>query len=238
MIKLLTRKECLGSNSTLAAFIQDVQNKIYSPEANDLLFSPGENYIEELEKWVILSKEECEKRNEPIIQEFEQTRDKIEAPEIGNFNVQKIISSTAENFETHQERTSKGLQALNKELEWEGMLFIPDYPFPWLRDLNSENEISDWFRRIGLSGNFNGGIYANGEDLEIVLKQLMEIIKNIPDYPGVSFTGTNSSAIGSLCKYGNLHYLIYNEEESLSLDQALNNSSLMEIPFGACSYKF
>ncbi|MCM8570009.1 hypothetical protein NE848_11505 [Gramella jeungdoensis] len=237
MIKLLSRKECLERNLSLAASIQETQFLVYAPDKNDLLFNPGENYLEEEQKWVELTEEECQRRNRPIIEEFEKIRDKIpDAPELGAFKSQAILSTATKDFNEHRVLFSHGLNYLNEKLDWRGMLFILDYPFPWLSSLNEvrDKQVLNWLRKKGVHDDFKGGIYADGEDLKTWVSLLFKLKKDNVGFPDCSFAGVNSAAIGFICKHGNIHYVFYKDDEKTEFDKALEKLNLIDIPFGAC----
>ncbi|MCP9200621.1 hypothetical protein MKO06_11925 [Gramella sp. GC03-9] len=81
-------------------------------------------------------------------------------------------------------------------------------------------------------------IYAAGKDLEILSKHFLKLKKDNFEFQDCSFAGVNSSAVGSFCKYGDIHYLIYEENEKQEIDKIISKTGLSNIPFGACTYKF
>ncbi|TBW29284.1 hypothetical protein [Gramella sp. KN1008] len=237
MVKLLSRKECLETNLILAAVIQKTQASVYAPDKNGLLFIPGENYIEEEQRWVDLSEKECEERNRPVLQNYEEVRDKIPAaPELENFKAQAILGTETENFIEQVQLLSKGLNYFNKELQWEGMLFIPDYPYPWLENLDAfrDKKMISWLRSNGVVNDFAGGIYADGEDLKEWISLLIRLKVDNVDFPECSFAGAHSAAIGFICKHGNIHFVFYEDNEKSKFDKTLDELDLIDLPFGAC----
>ncbi|WP_026934246.1 hypothetical protein [Christiangramia echinicola] len=239
MIQFLSRKEALKKNSILASYVIDMQKKFYAPD----LFEPGENWLDEEERLVEMNEEECAIRNKPILVKFESTIDSLDdLPELKRFTDECILS-TREHDKVHVEIMAGDLEKLNKILEWDGMLFIPEFPYSWLEFINSKDEddrkVADWFLSKGVDKNFNGAIYASDEDLEAFMQLLVHfIVRRVDSFPVCRFAGVNSSAIGSVCKYGNIHYLFYKNGEYTNFENAIKETSLVEIPFGACEYKF
>ncbi|MUP45605.1 hypothetical protein E0K83_07570 [Gramella sp. BOM4] len=241
MLELITREDCLNRNKTLAAYLKNVQANVYAPDRNDLLFIPGENYLEEEQKWVVLSEKECEERNRPIIREFEEKRDKLPSVlELGSYEADAILSSDTGNFDHHIDVLAEGLQKLDKDLEWGGLMFIMEYPFPWLTSLDPERDKDalEYFRSLVDKEDCSSAIFADGEDLKVLLRHLLHLEMYNFEYPKCSFAAVQSSAIGSFCKYGNIHYLFYETQEKQKFDQFLLTTRLLEIPFPNCKYQF
>ena len=239
MIRFLSRKEALGKNSNLASYVRDIQKKFYAPD----LFEPGENWLDEEERLVEMNEEECAIRNKPILAKFESTIDSLDdLPELKRFTDESIITSEEQN-ENHVEIIASGLEKLNENLKWGGMLFIPEFPYSWLEFINSKDEnerkVADWFLNEGVDKNFNGAIYASDEDLRAFIQLLVHFIaRRVDSFPVCRFAGVNSDGIGSVCKYGNIHYLFYKDGEYTNFKNAIKDTHLEEIPFGACEYKF
>lgn len=238
MVQLLSRKEALKKNTVLASFIKYAQDNTYAPE----IFEPGENWIEEEGRWVELTKEECLLRNRPILAEFEKIRDKLESvPDLNQFIDESIITTQAQD-EVHIEIMAEGLEELSEKLNWGGVLFIFDYPFSWMEFLDPnkqvDSEVIEWFENNGADKNFNGAIYASHDDLFIFIRHLLLLKTSNPDFPACSIAGVNSAAIGSACKYGNIHFLFYEKDVNSGFENAVPGTGLEEIPFGACTYKF
>ena len=238
MIQLLDRNEALEKNNLLASFIKYSQDKEYAPE----LFKPGENWVEEEQKWVELSEEECEKRNSPILEEYNAIRDNLDSiRDLDSLNDEIIITTRAEG-EAHFGLIASGLQELNHKLNWNGVIFILEYPFSWMEYLDPSNSeaqgLLEWFERNGANKNFKGAVYVNRNEVESFSKLLILLIAKNPNFPVCRLAGVNSAAIGSFCKYGNTHFLIYEKGVKQGFEQAIIGTGLKEIPFGACNYKF
>ncbi|MCH4823205.1 hypothetical protein ML462_08460 [Gramella lutea] len=241
MLELITREECLNRNKILAAYVQNVQAEVYAPGKNYPLFIPGENYLEEKQKWVELSEEECAERNKPVLEEFEPIRDNIQVvPEIGRFKAETILTTTSDNFEDHISLFGQELSRLDQNLGWGGIQFIMDFPFNWLSSLDTIRDLEalNWFKKMDIEDDFSGAILAGGNDLDVLIRHLLNLRKDNIEFQDISFCGLNAASIGSICKYGNVHYLFYDLQEKEKFDEEIDKTSLEQIPFGACYYQF
>jgi hypothetical protein len=238
MIELLDRKKLLSLNQTFAAFILNIQDAKYNPMHNR--YEPGIMYVEDDEKARYVSKDECDKWNREEQVGFDQIRDKIQVkPQ--KFIDELVFKLPHSEINQYLENLSDALENLNKKLEWQSILFLLEYPTPWLWQANDFEPVKkaiDYLQNLGATNDFKGGFIANGQDLKNLIKQLFWLIRCNASLPDCYFSGLEKEFVGHICKYGNIHFYFYSEADRNEIHLEAQKVGLYSIETNHCFDSF
>lgn len=213
MIELLDRNKILHLNKTFASFILEVQDAKYNPIHNPN--EPGEMYIDDSEEPRYVSQEECDKWNKEEQLEFDKNSDKIQIDPI-KFIDELIFTFSKTKFDHYLDKLGNGLETLTKQLDWQSIIFLLDYPTPWLSQDNDYEPVKkalDYLRSIGVTDDFTGGFKANGKDLKELTENLFWIVRCNASLPHCYFSGIEKGFVGDVCKHGNIHFHFYSDTD-------------------------
>ncbi|MCX2743168.1 hypothetical protein OO013_04790 [Mangrovivirga sp. M17] len=241
MIKILSRKETLEYNSTLASFIVKVQEDKYSPEKNQMLLEPGEHYDDQIGEYRSFNREECNRINEELLTEFNRKADKINVKSLPKKFTFKVYDFPAASMSDLVLQIGLTFQKISNQLNAGPVLFMNDFAVPWLSQKNDYAPVKEaqmYLKRIGVDDDFAGGFIVNTPELLDFMSYLFWIIRCNAELPPCYFTFQKSKFVASLCKYGNVHFTFYNEEEMKVLEKIFDHLDMKEVPGGACLERF
>jgi len=217
MIELMSRREILELNKTFASFIINWQYQEYNPSLEHNKYKPGMMYDIRLNKLRRYSRKEVDSINKERLEVYNRVKDNVDIISIE----EKYAGTLIYNFpyaeiENYVETLSESMAAHAEESDWGSVIFLLVYPTPWLEQENDYGPVknaSDYLKSIGVTEDFSGGIKANGEDLEELMKHLFWIVRCNASLPYCFFSGIDRDFVGNICQYGNVHFYFYSEHE-------------------------
>jgi len=219
MIELLNRKEILGLNKTFASFIIDWQEQQFNPALKHNKYNAGVMYDLALSKPRHYSQEEVDQMNKERLKEYNQKKDNVETISIQEKYAGTIIYKLPyAEINYYAQNLSKSIVTLCEELAWKSVIFLPVYPIPWLEQQNDYKpgkKALDYLKSVGTTDDFTGGFKVNGTDLEKLVKNLFWIFRCNASLPYCFFSGIENDFVGSICKYGNMHFHFYSRSEMI-----------------------
>ena len=242
MIVLLKRNEILKLNSTFGAFVLENQDAKYNPSLDYNKYKPGMMYVENSEKSRYVSQEECDRWNQEAFEKYEQRRDKFDTISLkGKYKGEVIYNFPKAAINDYINNLASGLVELFSTLNWQAVIFLLDYPTPWLSQDNIYTPVKDalnYCRTIGIDDKFNGGVKANGEELKEFLAHLFWIIRCNASLPQCYFSGIDTDFVACICKYGNVHFSFYSEKARLGVEGIAKELGMIELKDGRCISNF
>ncbi len=126
-------------------------------------------------------------------------------------------------------KVSTELTRLLKILGYEQVTFLGDTTTPWLfrdHDYKPVKLGLNYLVNNKISKSFNGAIQVDIKDLPEFMRHLFWLVRcnGIVTYAHFSDPGFN--IMGSICKYGNIHFSTLNEETDLAFNAALEKTEL------------
>ena len=91
---------------------------------------------------------------------------------------------------------------------------------------------------IGVNNNFIGGFKANGQDLQELTKNLFWLIRCNGALPSCYFSGVDTDFTGDICKYGNIHFYFYSEQDKIEVGKLAAELGMTVINNGECFENF
>nr|WP_294794120.1 hypothetical protein [uncultured Mucilaginibacter sp.] len=138
-------------------------------------------------------------------------------------------------------RLGKELSLLVSLMGIEKLFFAGDSSTPWLHQKNSYKPASDaieYLNNFNLPQGFNGALLLELKDLPEFIKHLFWLTRCNASLPDFYFCDQKMGLIGHVCKYGNIHIYILEEEVESSFDQALNNTKFEMLEGNNCFEQF
>jgi hypothetical protein len=238
MIELLDRQEIFKLNKTFASFIVDIQDTTYNPTLDHNKNEPGEMYVDDNELPRFVSQEECDKWNEEAFEEYQKRRDYLETISIKEKHRGGIIYNfQKDRIDKYVENLAESISALSNKLQWKSVLFLLDYPTPWLHQDNDYEPVKNslnFITGLGVDKHFIGGFKADGNELTELTRNLFWIIRCNASLPICYFSGVNTDFIGNICEYGSIHFHFYSDKASSEIKKAAADIGMIEVEDGRC----
>lgn len=235
MIDLITRAQALG-NPIFASYIHSWQSR-FDPAKDPYMTDPGVYYDEKIDGERFFDKDEIDVIHKCESDEYERLRDHIDPIE-RTYQGELLYSLPFKDILVYSVEMGIVLQHLSERLNSK-LTFLMDYSIPWLFQKNEFEPVRkalDYFRQIGVSENFVGGIQADEEELEELTANLFWLSRCNASLPYCSFTSNEDQFVGHLCKYGNLHLHSYSEHIKTNLEHFAQTNGLIKIE--ECFQKF
>lgn len=240
MIELLDRQSTLKLNKTFTSFIIDVQDAKYNPVHSP--YESGTMYFDDSEKPRYVSQDECDKWNKERLSEFNQNKDTADTDTLNDKYIDEVVFTFSEHqIDQYLDKLSNGLDYLTEQLDWKAVIFLLDYPTPWLNQENDYQPVKkalDYIRQIGVSEDFIGGFKVSGQGLKEITKNLFWIIRCNASLPDCYFSGLSTDFSGSICKYGNIHFNFYSRTDRQEIIRAAQDIGLKQIEGSQCLDSF
>lgn len=221
--RLDNRSAIFALNKTFAAFILEVQ---------DATYNPSHDY----------NKDENDQWNKDRYEEFLKKKDHFETPPIKDKHTGNIVYQLPHaTLEAYLENLSNAVSELSDKLQWKSVIFLLDYPTPWLDQDNDYEPVKKaltYLKRLGVDKKFTGGFSATGPELKKLVKNLFWIIRCNASLPTCYFSGIGTDFAASICQYGNLHFHFYSEKCQLQIKEAAKELGLIEVEDGNCRQNF
>jgi hypothetical protein len=233
MIELLNRHEILSLNKTFASYIINWQQQEYDPTLEHNKYDAGVMYDIDLNKQRHYSQEEVDQMNQERLEDYNRKKDNVETISAEDKYTGTIIYNLpfAEIYD-YAESLSVAMVTLAEKSEWKSVIFLMVYPTPWLEQENDYKPVKkalDYLKSIGVTDDFAGRFKANGADLEELMKHLFWIFRCNASLPYCFFSGIDKDFVGSICKYGNIHFHFYSDAEMIETKNKALGLGMIEI---------
>jgi hypothetical protein len=140
---------------------------------------------------------------------------------------------------------AKGLAAemvnLSKHLGITSLIFLGDTETPWLHQQNDYPRAklaTKYLSKKKVGRKFNGGFAIGAVELLQFIPHLFWLVRCNAALPIVHFMDKDQNFIGSICKYGNLHFFTLNKKFDNLLKEALKKSHFSISEDLKCSDQF
>ena len=242
MIQTLSRKEILKMNKSFAKFISDIQDIKYNPATEENKYTEGYMILDEDEEARFVSQDESDIMTQTEYKEYLSIKDNIEFPQFTNkYFGNKVYNLPNNEVDIYVENLAKTIEKFCKNLKWESVLFLLEYPTPWLSQKNSFKPVKNaikYFKKLGVKRKFIGGFIANGEELKELIQNLFWLTRCNAGLPICYFTGINSKFTANICQYGNIHFEFYSKKSKNQIEKNASKYNLIEIEDGRCLQNF
>lgn len=243
MIEILDRHQIFKLNRTFASFIIDVQDALYNPTLDYNKYEPGKMYVEDSDKPRFVSQEECDKWNAEAFEEYLKRKDNTELFSIKDRHAGETTYalSHAADIDTYVEKLAETIVMLSDRLNWKAVIFLLDYSTPWLSQKNDYKPVKkaiDYLKRIRVNNNFIGGFKASGQDLNELTKNLFWLIRCNGALPSCYFSGVDTDFTANICKFGNIHFHFYSEQDKIEVGIIAAELGMTDISTGECVENF
>lgn len=244
MIELINRKTLLGYNKKFGSQIVEFQNIMYNPLVNGNFCISGEVFFDDeiTGEHRLMTQKECDDWNKEASEEFEKNKDVVDSISIkGHFKGSLVFSCQLADAETYISSLANSIRELSIKMNWGETIFILNYSTPWLYQQNNYAPVSralEYFKSIGVKEEFNGGFKVGESELSNFIKHLFWIIRCNASLPYCYFSGGNTEFVIHLCKYGDIHFDFYSDEEKIRIQRIAKDIGMIEIKDGECQDNF
>ena len=232
MIEFLSRQETLKLNKVFAAHILEWQSR-YRPHP-DYLYRHDQEYYDPVQGVArYYSPEECKKLNSDQAQEYDRKRDKVEVISLdGLYAGQSIYVFKHDTIDNYINHLANGFVGLANKLMWESVIFLADYAEPWYEGDNDFPPLGNairYFKSIGTTETFSGGIKVSIDDLPVFLKNYFWFRRCYASSPYHFFSSPGKNVVLSLCQYGNIHFDYYSDEYKTEIEGHAKEIGMIKI---------
>ena len=228
MEKLITRDRAL-KNKVFASFIGKWQKR-FDPREDSYMTNPGKYYDWELDKERHYDQAEIDKINKKELDEYLVRKDNVKIQEFQYFGELKYNLKLCDVF-IYSIEIGKIFEQLSNELGAE-LIFILDYNVPWLSQENDFKPVLkalNYLKEIGATKEFNGAFKLSGDELAEFGQNLFWIIRCNASLPYCWFSTDRHQFVGTVCKYGNLHFETYSDRIKKQIVKFADKHSLIKI---------
>ena len=242
MIELLDRKNTLRLNKTFASAIVDFQHVQYNPDSPDNIYEPGEMYMDDSDEPRFVSQKECDELNREARREYEIKRDVSDVISIkDNFAGTLIYSAPNSDIDTYELNLANSINKLSAGLKWDSVIVILDYSTPWLsqeNDYKPADNALKYLKSLGVDKDFVGGFKISGVQLTEFFQHLFWITRCNASLPYCYFSGVNNRFVATICKYGNVHFDFYSDDEKNEFKKVAEQIGLVRHTDNNCYENF
>jgi hypothetical protein len=179
-----------------------------------------------------LSRRTCLKKY-PLFPKSSPRVNRFFFPEIvGNY----VITISAKTETAHIKMLAIEICKLLHNIGIDSILCLGDYPLPWRYQAHNHKPVVkalDYLIKNGIAETFDGAIEVSIQELPEFLVHLYWLQRCCATLPDFHFMDKGQSIVGHICKYGNLHLGIINEETASTIAKQLKNTGLVAMT-GKC----
>lgn len=231
-IQFQDRKEALFSNKTFASAMAE----LYEAHCSPSLFSPGEKFSNE-GKLEILTAETCKSLNEEVMAFYREHKDNVPVKNLDWVCKRILLPVPDVPADKGIEMAAKSLDSLSSILKLNSWTFLTQGKGKWLAQENSFHKVvtaQRWLRDQGVDERFTEAITASGTQLQELVTHLLWLTRCNASMREIYLTGNQANGeemklIGCLCKYGNIHWDFFSEEQYRSFSDAVENLSDIQL---------
>ncbi len=224
-----TRKEILAINPTFSEFIVDWQLKTRSEH-----YEVGESvWFDENDEETILNQELADKLNQELDEYFEKNRDHhpFDNTEMKPFlGGVEFISPKTSTYEYLYD-IAHFLKNIMKHFNEEYLMILGVENTPWLYQDHDYEPVKKalHYLRNNIEKDFNGGFLLKENELNEFIPHLFWLIRCNASLPYFYFSFPNMDTVFSLCQYGVLHFLFYDEKQMEEIFDLLSSMNFVEV---------
>lgn len=159
----------------------------------------------------------------------------------GSFFEGIIAELKSPSFDIFIDNIGPKLMQLAEALSWEEIFVISDSKRPYLAQKNSYKDVknaTDKLLEMGLSRTTHEGVVLKEKSIRDFFSTIFWIVRCNATAPGICFSSPNSKTVGTLCKYGNIHFDCFDRAEAENLKNALKSVSFREAQNNICNNNF
>ena len=242
VVQFVSRQIIFDKNQVLARHVFDWQNSCYDP--TDYLVEPGESVWLDLDdkEATKLNDQQSKQYNSEQVAYFKSLRDEfVRAPDVQK-SVRTVIAETKyESVSKFHQNIGKLSHQLFKLLDWSEVLLISDSTRPYLAQTNDYPPVTNAEKtlfKLGFDRKLTDGIIVSMPVVDSLFSSFFRIVRYNASSPYIFFSSPKSSIIGTLCKYGNFHFELYDQTEEEKLMSAIDESEFSLIENGICEENF
>jgi hypothetical protein len=134
-----------------------------------------------------------------------------------------VLSFESKSAKGHAKTLSLEIVKLILSLGVTDLVFLGDTKTPWLyqeNDYKPVREALEYLKNNNIGSRFNGALQLDNSSIQIFIKHLFWLSRCNAALPYFHFSDLEMNIIGTICKYGNLHFYTLNE----SIDSTFNNA--------------
>lgn len=241
-IKFFSRGEIFEQSALLARHIYDWQEASFN--AQDNYVEAGEDVWLDIDDAAptTLTAEQAAQFNASQDDYCQALRDEFAVAPAKLSSSRLIIAElSAASFETFVQMIGERLQRLFEAMGYEEIFVLSDSKTPYLEQENDFPDVKaaeEKLMALGLTRDFSGGIGLPPTSVPELFSALFWIARCNASAPYILFSGKGALSIGTLCKYGNIHFDVYDEAEQTRLETVLIESGFHIAEDGVCVEKF
>lgn len=241
-LEFTSRERIFETNPVLARHLSDWQEQTYDPDIDT--FEPGEEVYLHIgdDKPVVLTKQQAEELNRETEENFSNLRDTFgPLPARMNSGGELYAELPYENIDIFVEELGSRIRGLFQSMGWECLLLISDVKNPYLAQNNDYPPVEQARSELiamGIKPDFTGGVIMDLTSLQRFFSHIFWIVRCNAMAPYMLFSAPNSATVGTLCKYGNIHFEVYDETEKKRFLEALKNNQFTLAEDNMCCEKF
>lgn len=215
---------------------------MYNPSHN-LSFAGDEVYLKsDDENPTTLTQHQADQINREYSEHCLAVCDTFKEPPIQSAFYEGIIAELdTTSFNIFAENIGQNAYQLSLELGWESIIVISNTRVPYLQQKTPYEPVKEAINTLidmGMSKSSTDALRLGPRTIASFFRVIFWIIRCNAAAPEISFSSKNSNIIGTLCKYGNIHFDCYNEAEAGLLRQALKAANFIVVADKICTEKF
>jgi len=237
-IEFTSRERIFEKHPVLARHLSDWQHQTYDSDID--AFEPGEKVYLQLsdEQPVVLTKQKAEELNRETEAQFSALRDAFgPLPPRKNSGGELYAELPYENIDVFVEELGDRVAGLFQSMGWDQLLLISDVKNPYLAQDNDYPPVEQARKKLiamGMNLDFTGGIMMDLNSVQRFFSHIFWIVRCNAMAPYILFAAPGSATVGTLCKYGNIHFEVYDEAEKKRFLNALKNNQFTLAEDGMC----
>jgi hypothetical protein len=139
-----------------------------------------------------------------------------------------ILTLPSRTFKGHVKALGTELTKLTKAFQSDTLIFLGDTDTPWLyqdNDYKPVKQAQDYLTTNNVGKRFNGALQVGTSELPTFTKHLAWLTRCNAALPYFHFTDAGQNIVGNICKYGNLHLDMLNEQADKAFKSFLKSSN-------------
>jgi hypothetical protein len=138
-----------------------------------------------------------------------------------------ILTLPSKSFKGHAKALGIEVTKLVKVLHADSLIFLGDTETPWLHqdnDYKPVKEAQEYLTVNKVSKRFNGALQVDTVELPTFIKHLTWLTRCNASLPYFHFIDEGQTIVGSICRYGNLHFDALSEQADKILNSHVDSS--------------
>jgi len=239
-IAFIEREDLFARCGPLAAHLRAWQAATYDIEA--MRFDAGDRVILDGDEDEVLTAERAADLNAETAALFDTLKDRFEArvPDLAyaGLIVAEDDSATMEDFVA---TIGRRFDHLATRAGWERFFVVTDARRSILAQDNDHPPAAAAqraLRDIGFARERPDGVVCDREGMRDLLPLLFRIARHNASAPSIVFCAEGAASIGTLCKYANIHFNVYDVAEKHRLERQIPEAGLTIAKDAICDERF